>query len=399
MHAFQFQTAARVEFGAGTSDRLPEIVERAAAGARRCLFVTGQNIDRTAGLRGRLRESGLECSVLSIGGEPTVDDARTGVARTRDFGADVVIAVGGGSALDAAKAIAALTTNPGDPLEYLEVVGAGRPLSLPALPMIALPTTAGTGSEVTRNAVLAATDAGVKVSLRGEFLLPSAAIVDPELTLSCPPAVTADCGLDALTQVVEPLVSIRANPLTDAIAREGIRRSARSLLKSYERPEDLAARTDLCFTSLAGGLALANSGLGAVHGFAGPLGGMFPVPHGAVCARLLPFVIQANVNALEAAARAGGDERIGRAHCAEYLRRFQEVAALLTGRADASIQAGITFLFQLCENLGIKPLRNFGVRPTHFPAIVEKSRRSSSMRGNCLELNEGELAAILKQAY
>ncbi|MCR9144859.1 MAG: iron-containing alcohol dehydrogenase [bacterium] len=399
MQEFQFQTAGRIEFGAGAIDRLPQIVAGVATPerpVRRCLFVTGKNPARSAALREVLSAKEIESEVLSIVAEPSVDDAIAGVQRARSFDADLVIAIGGGSALDAGKAVAALATNPGDPFDYLEVVGAGRPLQRPALPVIAVPTTAGTGSEVTRNAVLAASAQRVKVSLRGEYLLPRAAIVDPQLTLSCPPAVTADCGLDALTQVIEPLVSIRANPLTDGIAREGLIRSARSLLQSYRHPDDLAARTDLCFASLAGGLALANSGLGAVHGFAGPLGGMYSAPHGALCARLLPFVIQTNARILERDqdGRRAGDRRLRDA----ALARFQTVAALLTGQADAPIEAGVDFLFQLCADLKIQPLREFGVRAADFPAIVEKSKRSSSMRGNCLVLADEELTAILEAA-
>lgn len=405
--SFQFQTAGRIHFGPGAAARLPEILSdrrlqaKATPGAAdptagsRVLFVCGRNPERTAPLRRSLAGQGFECDIVSIGGEPSIEDAQRGVARAREFGAGMVLAVGGGSVLDAGKAIAALSANPGEPLDYLEVVGAGRPLQNPGLPVIAVPTTAGTGSEVTRNAVLAAKNERVKVSMRGEELLPFAAVVDPELSLSCPPAVTADCGLDALTQVIEPLVSNKANPLTDGLAREGVRRSARSLRRSCEEPGDLAARTDLCFTSLAGGLALANSGLGAVHGFAGPLGGMFPIPHGAVCARLLPIVIEANVTALRADESGA---RLSVAERSEYLRRYREVAVLLTGRADASIEAGVEWLRRLCTDLGIKGLREFGVGRPDMAAIVSKSKRSSSMRGNCLELNDAELTEILERA-
>lgn len=402
MNGFQFQTAQRIEFGVGVADRLLEIVSDLPGStgvSRRCLFVTGQNVNRTENFRQRLAEAGVECAVLSITGEPSIEDVQAGVAQARTFGCDFVIAMGGGSALDAGKAVAALVTNSGEPLDYLEVVGAGQPLKTPGLPLIAIPTTAGTGSEVTRNAVLGASDHNVKVSLRSPYLLPAVAIVDPILTLSCPRTVTADCGLDALTQVIEPLVSSRANPLTDAIAREGIRRSARSLSRSCEQPDDLEARTDLCFASLAGGLALANSGLGAAHGFAGPLGGMFPIPHGAVCARLLPYVIETNVNALEADRASGGGHRVDQSRREEYLRRFQEIAVLLTGKPDTSIHAGVAFLFELCESLGIQPLRKFGVRAQDFPAIVAKAKRSSSMRGNCIELTDEELGSILQRAF
>ena len=399
VNPFQFQTANRIESGAGAGARLPEFVAElffeTPTAPRRCLFVTGKNPDRTRAARQRLEQAGVLCTVVSIAGEPGVADARAGVELARDARCDFVVAIGGGSALDAGKTIAALATNSGDPFEYLEVVGAGRPLVRRGLPLIAIPTTAGTGSEVTRNAVLASPEHQVKVSLRSPLLLPALAIVDPLLTLSLSPDVTADCGLDALTQVIEPLVSIRANPLTDALAREGIRRSARSLLRAFHEPADVAARTDLCFTSLVGGLALANAGLGAVHGFAGPLGGMFPIPHGAVCARLLPYVIETNTAVLEGDTNGS---RIAPELRETYLRRFQEVAALLTGRPNATIAAGVDFIFELCANLAIKPLREFGVRPEDFGRIVTASKKSSSMRGNCVELSDQELTEIIERA-
>ncbi len=244
--------------------------------------------------------------------------------------ADLVVGMGGGSVIDAAKAIAALLTNPGDPLDYLEVIGRGLPLANACAPMMAIPTTAGTGAEVTRNAVLASPAHRVKVSLRSASMLPDVAIVDPELTLSMPPAVTAATGLDALTQCLEPFVSHLATPLTDGFCREGLARAARSLRRAYHHGSDVAARRDMALASLCGGLALANAKLGAVHGFAGPIGGMFDAPHGAVCARLLPLVMTANVRALEE-----------RSPNSPALVRYAEVAKIVTGDADASIADGV----------------------------------------------------------
>ena len=208
---------------------------------------------------------------------------------------------GGGSALDAAKAIAALTANGGDPLDYLEVVGRGQPLARPSLPFIAVPTTAGTGSEVTKNAVLASPEHGVKASLRSPLMLPRVAIVDPALLAGVPAPVLAASGLDALSQLIEPFLSIRANPVTDGLAREAIPRSAAALRRAYAAGAPAASRRErLALASLFGGLALANAGLGAVHGFAAPVGGLFEAPHGAVCAALLPAVIRVNARALAA---------------------------------------------------------------------------------------------------
>jgi alcohol dehydrogenase class IV len=229
---------------------------------------------------------GITGESFPIHGEPTVDLVRHGTRLARDTGCDLVIALGGGSAIDAGKAIAALLANGGDPLDYLEVVGQAKPLSRPSAPFIAIPTTAGTGSEVTRNAVLASPEDGVKASLRSPHMLPALAVVDPELTLDLPQALTASTGLDALTQLIEPYVSNRANPMTDLYCVEGLRVAASALRRAWRDGHDLAARTDMSFASLLGGLALANAGLGAVHGFAAPLGGMFDAPHGALCATL-----------------------------------------------------------------------------------------------------------------
>ena len=213
---------------------------------------------------------------------------RQGVELARREQCDLVIAFGGGSAIDAGKAIAALLANGGELTDYLEVIGKGQPLRHPSVPFIAVPTTAGTGSEVTRNAVLASAEHQVKVSMRSPLMLPRLAVVDPELTLELPPAVTASTGLDALTQLIEPYVSIRANPLTDGFCLEGLRRVSRSLRRAYHAGRDITAREDMSLASLLGGLALANAGLGVVHGFAAPVGGMFHAPHGAICAALLP---------------------------------------------------------------------------------------------------------------
>src|SRR5208282_5705063 len=227
---------------------------------------------------------------------------------------------GGGSAIDAAKAIAAMLTNKGELLDYVEIIGRGKPLTQPSAPFIAVPTTAGTGSEVTRNAVLASPEHRVKVSLRSPLMLPRVAVVDPELTYALPPAITASTGLDALTQLIEPFVCARANPMVDALCIEGIRRAARSLREVVHQNPGKSAREDMALASLFGGIALANAGLGAVHGFAGPMGGMFAAPHGALCAALLPGVMAANVAALRRRQPGG-----------EGLRRYDEIARLLTG--------------------------------------------------------------------
>jgi alcohol dehydrogenase class IV len=299
----------------------------------------------------------------------------------------VVVGVGGGSVLDGAKAIAALLTNGGEPLDYLEVIGAGRRIERPSAPFVAVPTTSGTGSEVTRNAVLASPEHRVKVSLRSVLMLPRLALLDPKLTASAPPDVTASTGLDALTQVLEPFVSSRANALTDALCRDGLTRAARSLRRAYEDGSDLDAREDMALVSLYGGMALANAGLGAVHGFAGPLGGMLGAPHGALCARLLPGVIEANVEALRRRAPEGG-----------VLARYGEVARILTGRAEATPEEGAWWVRDLGEALSIPRLSAHGLTSADLETAVTKARRASSMRGNPIELTDDELHHILEDA-
>src|ERR1017187_6933228 len=274
---FEFATATRIVFGPGT---VREVPAAAAEMGRPALVVTRASADfKRTGI------AGVPFPIhFPIHGEPTVDMVRQGTQLARDAACDLVIALGGGSAIDAGKAIAALLANGGDPLDYLEVVGQAKPLTRPSAPFIAIPTTAGTGSEVTRNAVLASPEHGVKASLRSPHMLPALAVVDPELTLDLPPALTASTGLDALTQLIEPYVSIRANPMADLFCTEGIGRTAAALPQVWEDGHNREARAAMAWASLLGGLALANAGLGAVHGFAAPVGGMFPAPHGAICA-------------------------------------------------------------------------------------------------------------------
>lgn len=381
---FEFATATRIVFGPGT---LAEVGPAARAGGRHAFVVTGRDSARAQPLLDHLAAHGLAVTLTAIGREPTVDDAVAATTHAREAGCDVVIGCGGGAALDAAKAVAGLLANPGDPLDYLEVVGRGRPLAHPAVPWIAIPTTAGTGAEVTRNAVLGVPGHRVKVSLRSPHLLPRLALVDPELTHDLPPALTAATGLDALTQLIEPYVGARANPLVDALCTEGLRRAAPALRRVFADGRDAAARTDMTLASLHGGLALANAGLGAVHGFAGPLGGRFPAPHGAVCAALLAPVMAANLAALRA-----------RAPQHPALARYGEVARLLTGRPHAAADDGVAWVRALVTEFGIPPLSDYGVDDDAVPDLVAAAAQSSSMKGNPLPLNPAELAAALANA-
>jgi alcohol dehydrogenase class IV len=311
--------------------------------------------------------------------------ARSGVVFARAESCDVIVSCGGGSAIDAGKAIAALLTNPGDALDYLEVIGRAQPLENPPAPFIAIPTTAGTGAEVTRNAVLAAPEQRVKASLRSAAMLPRLAIVDPELTYGLPPSITAATGLDALTQLIEPYVSTRANPMTDLFCREGIRCVAGALANAVLGHAE--ARRDMSWASLLGGLALANAGLGAVHGFAAPIGGMFPAPHGAVCAAVLPHATAVNIAALRS-----------RQPASRALQRYEEIARLLTGDAQAAADDAVSWIADLCRTVEIPPLHTHGVTAVSADEICEKAGRASSMKANPIELNAGELLEILDRA-
>ena len=381
---WEFATATRIVFGRGTAAEAAPIV---AGLGRRALVVSGSTPTRAEWLVHALAAVHLEPRLIYVDGEPTVAFAADAAAYARRMSADVVVAAGGGSALDAGKAIAALATNPGDGFDNLEGGGRGVPLRAAPLPFVAIPTTAGTGAEVTKNAVLAVPDRRVKVSLRSPLMLPRAAIVDPDLTRTLPPAATAFTGLDALTQNIEPFLSPRATPLTDALCREGIGRVARSLQRAWADGEDLDAREDMAVASLCGGLALANAGLGAVHGLAGPIGGMFSAPHGAVCAALLPHVFRVNLSALAA-----------RAPAHRALARATEVARLLTGREDGTTDEGVEWLAGMVTTLGVPMLAAWGVTAADLPAIVDQATRSSSMAANPVVLRPDELSSALSAA-
>jgi len=381
---FEFATATRVLFGPGT---LREVAPLAAAFGRRALVVTGRHVERAAPLLDQLHRQGVATVPFTVSGEPATATALAGVQFAKEAACDLVIGFGGGSALDTGKAVAALLTNGGELLDYLEVIGRGQPLTQSSAPYIAIPTTAGTGSEVTRNAVLASPEHRVKVSLRSPLMLPRLAVVDPELTYALPPEVTAATGLDALTQLVEPFVCNSANPMTDAICREGMRRVARSLRRAYETGSDAAAREDMALASLFGGMALANAKLGAVHGLAGPLGGLFLAPHGAICACLLPIVMEANVRALQL-----------RASNSPALARYDEVAQILTGNATAAAADGVVWVRDVCAAVAVSPLSRFSLTQADFPAVVAQAQQASSMKGNPVPLTDQEVTDILEQA-
>ena len=380
---FEFSTAGRIIFGPG---RIKEIGALARSFGQRA-FVVVDSLERSSQLLELLREEGASPFAHPGSGEPTIASVCDMVQKAVEAECDVVIAMGGGSALDTGKAVAVLLNNPGEPTDYLEVIGKGQTLKNPSVPFIAIPTTAGTGSEVTRNAVISSPEHRVKASLRSPFLLPRVALVDPELTYSLPPGATASTGMDALTQLIEPFTSNAPNPLVDAVCREGIALAAKWLPAAYKNGQDASAREGMALASLLGGMALANGHLGAVHGMANPIGGMSQAHHGAICARLLPMVMEVNIKAM----RSRDPDSLS-------LCRYAEVARLLTGKESASAEDGVVWIRNLCQVLNIRPLGEFGLQREDFRHLVEQSQKANSMKGNPIPLDDNEILELLETA-
>jgi len=380
---FEFLAPTRILFGSGRRQELKELLP---GPQQKLLIVTGSVPDRYWDLLGPL-EAAHALMVVSVRGEPSTLEAEEATTKARAFGATRVIAIGGGSAIDLAKAVAALVPQPEGLASYLEVVGAGKPLHRPALPLFAIPTTAGTGAEVTRNAVLTDKATRVKASLRHRSMLPELALVDPELAITVGPAVTAATGLDALTQCLEPFVSHAHTPLTDALGLMGAKLALDHVRQACSEPDSLQAREALATSALCGGIALANSKLGAVHGFAAPLGGELGAPHGAVCARLLGPVIRVNYTKLRAT--SGGEDGAF---------RYEELARYLYGSPNAQVNDLAELLEQTANELGIERLAAYGLTRSAFPALIGKAARASSMKGNPVLLSETELEHILELA-
>lgn len=381
---FEFMTASRIIVERGG---LKQVGKLAKSFGQRVLLVGRLASDDTKKAIDILNNEGCIVTSVNVKGEPSVDSINEILGLSRKNQCEVVVAIGGGSVLDSGKTIAALMTNTNDIMDYLEVIGNGVPVSKKSLPFIAVPTTSGTGAEATKNATILSAPHKVKVSIRSPYMLPDVVLLDPQLTVSVPKDVTASTGLDALTQVLEPYVSKMANPITDAFAKEGLVRAARSLKKAYDQGDDIDAREDMAIASLFGGISLANAKLGAVHGFAGVLGGMFPIPHGVVCARLLPFVTRKNIEVLNA-----------RDPQNPAVKRYEDVAQLLTGNPNAKAMDGVAWLEELCKHLDVAPLSHFGVKEEFFEEIINKSMNASSMKGNPIDLTFDELKDILLQA-
>jgi len=381
---FEFSTVKRIVFGPGAAEELAQGVSELGC---RAFVLVGSDPRRFGRILDQLASAQTTCQIFRTTGEPTTDVAQAAVISARRAQSQTVIAIGGGSVIDVGKVVAAMLTNEGELLDYLEVVGAGKPLREKPVPYVAVPTTAGTGAEVTRNAVLRVPEHRVKVSMRSPLLLPQLAMIDPLLTHSMPPELTASTGLDALTQLIEPFVSNKANPLTDGVCREGLDRAGRSLRRAFRDGSDAQAREDMAIASLFSGLALANAALGAVHGFAGPLGGMTDAPHGAICGKLLPHVIETNVRALQA-----------RAPDSPALVRFDEVAHILTGRDAARAPDAVSWIQDLCTEFGLPGLSTYGLLQEDLPAVAAQAKKASSMKGNPVELRDDELIEVLEKA-
>ncbi len=392
MTHFEFFSPVRIIFGGGSRTRLGSLTSDLG---RRALVIVngGQPGDggRVDELIANLAAAGVAATCCRQRGEPLVADIERWVGVGRAHRCDVVIGLGGGSAIDAAKATAGLLTNPGSLLDYLEVIGRGQRLEHPAAPWIAVPTTAGTGAEATRNAVIGCPDRRFKASLRSELLLAKVTVIDPELGVSAPPDVTAASGLDALCQLIESYVSNRAQPLTDALALHGIDQAAPALPRAWSDGADLDARQAMALAALLSGITLANAGLGAVHGLAAPLGANYPIPHGMICAALLPHVTAANIAALSA---QSPDH--------PHLARYAELGRRLTNAPGlaprAALDAAPRFLFELAAQLQIPPLSRFGLASADVPAIIALARRSSSMKYNPVTLSDDALAQALDSA-
>lgn len=381
---FEFTSPSRIIFGHGTIKEAASVVQDMG---NKAFLLMGNTPQRAVFLIKQLQTANIPYSIYNVDGEPTTTLVSKATRIAKETHCDFVISCGGGSVMDTGKAVAALLTNQGDLFDYLEVIGQGKEISRLAAPHLAIPTTAGTGTEVTRNAVILSLDHHVKVSMRSRFMLPTTAIVDPELTLSMPPSLTASTGLDALTQLIEAFVSNASNPITDALCLDGIKRASRSLFQVFLDGDNRVARENMSLASLFGGFVLANAKLGAVHGLAAPLGGMFSASHGAICGCLLPHVMQINIQAL-----------IARAPKSQALLRYGELTRIFTDGTSSNPLEGVKFLKDLCGRLQIPNLSEFGIFSESFSELIEKAQAASSTKGNPIELTYNDFLSILKSA-
>ena len=380
---FEFATSTHIIFENGSLKKVPVLIKELGS---KVFIVTGKNQKLVNQLSEWLTAINIQFELFSIYSEPVTTDIEKGTELARKSSCSVVLGIGGGSVIDSAKAIAALAPNKGELTDYLEVIGKGRKLEKAPLPFIAIPTTAGTGAEVTKNSVIKSLEHSVKVSLRSDLMYPKVALIDPELTLTMPLKITASTGVDALTHLLETFVSSQSNPFIDILCREGMKRISAYLELAFNDGNNLEARENMAMASMLGGMALANVKLGAVHGFAGPLGGMFTIPHGAVCACLLPAVMEINISTLKDKNQHS------------QLLKYNEVAQILTGNNNAVARDGVVWVKELVKKLQIPTLSDFHLSTDSFPELIEKAKNSSSMKGNPVELDNEQLHAILHKS-
>lgn len=384
--AFEF-LCPRVIFGPGKLSVLPSLLQELLppSAAPRILLVTGSTMTRAQPLLDLLRQhfSTLHAEVLHVAREPQEGDVLSGLSLCASLSPSLVVAVGGGAVIDCAKAVAMLAENGGELIDYLEVIGRGKPITRPSLPLIAVPTTAGAGAEVTKNAVITVPSKGLKVSLRANTMLPTVALIDPSLAQNSPLPVTLSTGLDALTQCIEPLVSPFATPLTDAVAREGLLRGARALRLACSNLSELSPRIDMAVCALNGGIALANGKLGIVHGIAGVVGGRFNAPHGMLCAALLAKSVEVNIRACRQRGKS------------ETVRRYQIAAECMTGKFGAEPEESVDWIRALCLDLGVPGLGSYGLKTEDAELLSEFAAKASSTKGNPVELAKSEIAEII----
>ncbi len=394
-YSFEFCTSSKIIFGRGKSNLLPELIRPLGS---RIMIITGSSPQRHSVLIEKIKAAGIYVSLATVSGEPEVEKITEITSLILRQNCKAVLALGGGSVLDAGKAAAILANNPGDIMEYLEVVGEGKALPCASLPFIAVPTTAGTGSEVTRNSVITVPSHRVKVSLRSPEMLPKIALIDPELLRECPLTVRVNCSFDALCHLMEAMISRKATPFTDMICSYGLQQIRRETLQTYwNDPQIEEPRCAMAFASLLGGMALANGGLGAVHGFAGVIGGMFGAPHGAVCAALLAPVLKTNMavaRQIEEGNSSEGDLLLAE----KMLKQIEKMTDFFTAGQCREPEKLITELERLTRENHVPRLSDMGIKESDLPIIIKKSSQSSSMKGNPFSLSEERLSYILHKA-
>lgn len=392
IQSFSIARLPRIEFGAGFISKLPDLI---AQYGNRALLVTGQrsfvNSPHWPTLLAALKKAGISWEHAGIEDEPSPQLVDETVRQLRGAGIQIVAGIGGGSVLDAAKAIAGLLPSGDSVMDFLEGVGLEKPYHGPATPFIAVPTTAGTGSEATKNAVLSSRGPqGFKKSFRHDLLVPEYALLDPDLLATCPKPQIAANAMDALTQLLESYVSPKANPFTDALAESGLKAVRDGLFAWYEGGDQAAAgRLSMAYAALLSGVCLAQAGLGSVHGLASPLGAFFPIPHGVVCGTLVGAATRVNLAAL--AEREPGHPS---------WRKYARAGDLLHGRhfptSEESHAALLALLDEWTERLALPRLGAYGIQESDFAHVVAHSR-GGSMKTNPLVLSDLEITEILRQ--